>query len=225
MEIPQLDIPSGQRIGIVGNNGAGKTSFLSMLLDLVEPSTGAIFNKDVNVNQRETWKEFTSSYLDDNFLVDYLTPEEYFQFTGDLRGISSTDLWKMLERCGHFFNGEILGKRKYLRDFSKGNRKKIGVAAALLGSPQVIVLDEPFANLDPGSQVVLKGILLSVSKQYEASLIVSSHDLHHLTDICDRIILINKGKIEMDRVVTPETLEELTSFFAAEDIQGQPNIK
>lgn len=216
LELQNLEIPPGQSLGLVGNNGAGKTSLFSIFLDLVEPTTGTVFNKEINVREDESWKSFTTSYLDDSFLIDYLTPEEYFNFIGDLRGMSEQEVQVFLTRFKSFFNAEVLGKRKYLRDFSKGNRKKIGVAAAFFGSPDVMVLDEPFANLDPRSQVALKGLLLELSENNQANLLISSHDLRHLTQVCQRIILLHKGQIIKDCMVTPEILEELNAFFGSE---------
>jgi len=83
------------------------------------------------------------------FLISYLTPEEYFYFIGDLRGQNKEEVDTLLLKHEAFFNGEILNNKKYLRDLSKGNQKKVGIIAALIGNPEVIILDEPFANLDP----------------------------------------------------------------------------
>ena len=82
-KIDELDIPKGQSFGLVGNNGAGKTTYFSLLLDLINPSTGTITSNDIVVSQSETWKPFTSAFIDETFLIGYLTPEEYFYFIGD----------------------------------------------------------------------------------------------------------------------------------------------
>ena len=86
LNITNLDIPKGQSFGLVGNNGAGKTTFFSLLLDLIQPTSGKITNNNVVVSESENWKPFTASFLDESFLIGYLTPEEYFYFIGDLRG-------------------------------------------------------------------------------------------------------------------------------------------
>ncbi|MEM9867810.1 MAG: ATP-binding cassette domain-containing protein, partial [Bacteroidota bacterium] len=86
LNIDHLEIPKGQSFGLVGNNGAGKTTFFSLLLDLIQPTSGKILNHDIQVNASEDWKPFTSSFIDESFLIGYLTPEEYFYFIGDLRG-------------------------------------------------------------------------------------------------------------------------------------------
>ena len=163
LNIESLEIPTGQSFGLVGNNGAGKTTYFNMLLDLIRPTTGAITNHDIVVNQSEDWKNFTGSFIDESFLIGYLTPDEYFDFIGDLRGMNKADVKVFLTQFGEFFNDEVLGKKKYLRDLSKGNQKKAGIIAAMMGSPKVVILDEPFANLDTTTQIRLKKILKTLT--------------------------------------------------------------
>ena len=214
LNIEELKIPKGQSFGLVGNNGAGKTTFFNILLDLIRPTTGEITNHDVVVNQSETWKSFTGSFIDETFLIGYLTPEEYFEFIGDLRGMNKADVTSFLAQFDEIFNGEILGKKKYLRDLSKGNQKKVGIVAALLGNPQVVILDEPFANLDPTTQIRLKKMLKELTDNKEVTVLVSSHDLSHVTDVCERIVVLDKGKVVKDIETSEETLKELESYFS-----------
>ncbi len=156
LNIPALEIPKGQSFGLVGNNGAGKTTFFSLLLDLIQPTTGKIINNEVQVDISEAWKPFTSAFIDETFLIGYLTPEEYFYFIGELRGQNKADVDALIGTFENFFHGEILGQKKYLRDLSKGNQKKVGIVASFIGNPEVVILDEPFANLDPTTQIRLK---------------------------------------------------------------------
>ena len=158
---------------MVGNNGAGKTTYFNILLDLIRPTTGNITNNSVVVNESEEWKTFTGSFIDETFLISYLTPEEYFDFIGDLRGMNKADVKTYLAQFEEFFSGEILGKKKYLRDLSKGNQKKAGIVAAMMGNPQVVILDEPFANLDPTTQIRLKKILKTLTEDREVTVLVS----------------------------------------------------
>ena len=92
LNIENLDIPKGQSFGLVGNNGAGKTTYFSLLLDLIQPTTGHIKNNNVLVHESEDWKPFTSSFIDESFLIGYLTAEEYFYFIGELRGQNKSDV-------------------------------------------------------------------------------------------------------------------------------------
>jgi len=214
LNIPHLDIPNGQCFGLVGNNGAGKTTLFSLLLDLIAPNSGSVQNKDVIVNESEDWKPFTSAFIDESFLIGYLTPEEYFYFIGELRGQSKADIDAFLMPYTDFFNDEILNKKKYIRDLSKGNQKKVGVVAALIGSPEVIILDEPFANLDPTTQFRLKAIIKEMALNQKTTILISSHDLIHTTEVCSRIVVLNKGNIVKDIQTNTETLKELEAFFS-----------
>ena len=213
LDIIALDIPVGQTFGLVGNNGAGKTTMFSCLLDLIKPTTGNVLNNGVEVASSEKWKSFTSAFLDDTFLIGYLMPEEYFYFIGELRGLKKKEVDEFINQFEDFFHGEILGGKKYLRDLSKGNQKKAGVIAALIGEPKVIVLDEPFANLDPSTQIRLKQILKDLSNNNKTTILVSSHDIQDVTEVCERIVLLEKGKVIKDIVTNPKTLKELEAYF------------
>ena len=214
LKIDHLEIPKGQSFGLVGNNGAGKTTFFSLLLDLIQPTTGHIINNEVQVDISENWKPFTASFLDESFLIGYLTPEEYFYFIGDLRGQNKADIDALLAKHEEFFNGEINKKKKYLRDLSKGNQKKVGIIATLIGNPDVIILDEPFANLDPTTVSRLKKIIKELAQNPDVTILVSSHDLQHTVEVCSRIVALNKGEIVKDIQTSAETLQELETFFA-----------
>ncbi|MNJ99352.1 Choline transport ATP-binding protein OpuBA [compost metagenome] len=214
LNIGNLEIPQGESFGLVGNNGAGKTTFFSLLLDLIEPSNGYIKSKNIQVNQSEGWKPFTAAFLDESFLISYLTPEEYFYFIGELRGQNKADVDALLKKHEDFFNDEILNKKKYLRDLSKGNQKKVGIIATLIGNPEVIILDEPFANLDPTTQFRLKKIIKDLADDKNVTILVSSHDLAHTIEVSNRIVAMHKGEIVKDIKTSSETLKELEEFFA-----------
>lgn len=214
LNIANLEIPKGQSFGLVGNNGAGKTTFFSLLLDLIQPTTGTIINNEIQVNTSENWKPFTASFLDESFLIGYLTAEEYFYFIGDIRGQNKADVNALLHKYQEFFNDEILNNKKYLRDLSKGNQKKVGIIATLIGNPEVIILDEPFANLDPTTVSRLKKIIKELAENSDITVLVSSHDLQHTVEVCDRIVALNKGEVVKDIQTSTETLKELEAFFA-----------
>jgi ABC-2 type transport system ATP-binding protein len=214
LNIPSLEIPNGQVFGLVGNNGAGKTTYFNLLLDLIKPTTGTIVNNEIQVNKSEAWKPFTAAFIDESFLIGYLTPEEYFSFIGELRGMNKADIDAFLEQFKEIFNDEILGKKKYLRDLSRGNQKKAGIVAALIGNPDVIVLDEPFANLDPTTQIRLKKLLRDLTENSNATVLISSHDLGHVTEVCERIVVLEKGDIVKDIKTSEETLKELEAYFS-----------
>lgn len=213
LKLDQLTIPKGQSFGLVGNNGAGKTTFFSLLLDLIRPSTGKVTNNRIIVNESEDWKPFTASFIDESFLIGYLTPEEYFYFIGELRGENKADVDAFLTTFDEFFHGEILQQKKYLRDLSKGNQKKAGIIGALIGKPEVIILDEPFANLDPTTQIRLKQLINEMKAQHDTTILISSHDLSHVTEVCERIVVLDKGEVVKDIPTSEATLKELEAFF------------
>jgi len=213
VNIPQLEIKKGESVGLVGNNGAGKTTLFRMMLDLIRPETGEVSSNGEPVAGHEKWKDYTASYLDEGFLIDYLTPEEYFYFIGGLHQQGRAQVDEFLSHLSDFFNAEILKKGKYIRDLSKGNQCKVGVASCLLQNPQLLLLDEPFANIDPSTQFRLKSLLKDLNKNKGVTTLISSHDLNHITDVCERILLMEKGAIIKDIATNSSTLNELEEYF------------
>jgi ABC-2 type transport system ATP-binding protein len=214
LEIPDLEVPKGQRFGLVGNNGAGKTTLFSLFLDLIEASTGKATINQIDVQTSEEWKPYTAAFIDESYLIGYLTVEEYYYFLGNLRGVSKEEINIWVQEFEPFFNGEILGQKKYLRDLSKGNQKKAGIVGTLIGKPELVILDEPFANLDPSTQIRLKKLIRDEAEKHGTTFLISSHDLTHVTEVCDRIVLLEKGLAIKDIETTPETLKELESYFS-----------
>jgi len=214
LNIENLEIPKGETFGLVGNNGAGKTTLFSLMLDLIQPTSGFVSVDNIKVNESEGWKSKVSAFVDDTFLIGYLTPEEYFYFIGELRGQNKASVDEFLKQFHDLFGGEILNSGKYVRDLSKGNQKKVGIVGAIIGNPEIIILDEPFANLDPSTQIKLKNLIKELSKQDGVTFLISSHDLSHTTEVCNRIVVVNKGKLVKDIQTNPETLKDLEQYFA-----------
>ncbi|MFT4856631.1 MAG: ABC-2 type transport system ATP-binding protein [Algoriphagus sp.] len=215
LDVAQLEIPNSECFGLVGNNGAGKTTLFRIMLDLVRATSGTVLIDEQDVSKTETWKASTGAYLDEHMLLTYLTPDEYFQTLRKIYGMSEEDLGIHLEKFTELFNEEIIGKKKYIRDLSKGNLKKVGIAAALMGKPNVVFLDEPFENLDPSSQIRLKKLILQEKEKASTTFLISSHDLNHVTEICDRIVLLEKGRIINDLRDKSEMMAELEAYFTA----------
>lgn len=222
LNIEELKIEKGDIFGLVGNNGAGKTTLFSLVLDLIRATKGSILINEIAVAKSEDWKELVAAYIDESFTIGYLTPDEYFEFIGELRGMNAKDVSNFLEDYNDFFKDEILGKKKFIRDLSKGNQKKVGVVGALMGNPEVIVMDEPFANLDPSSQYQLRNIIKAYSQHKEKTLLISSHDLDHVADVCSRIVVLEKGEVVRDVEKTDSTLAELEEFFTG--VKAEPDF-
>ena len=212
--VPELQIPAGQRFWLVGNNCAGKTTLFSLILDLIEASSGSVFSKEIDVQKSEAWKPYTAAFIDESYLIGYLTVEEYYAFLANLRGVTKEEIESWTQGFESFFNGEVLNQKKYLRNFSKGNQKKAGIVGTLIGKPDLVVLDEPFSNLDPTTQIRLKNLIREEAEKNGTTFLISSHDLTHVTEVCDRIVLLEKGVIVKDIETTPETLKELESYFS-----------
>ncbi len=213
VNIPSLMIEKGESFGLVGNNGAGKTTFFRLILDLVRPDSGEVLSNSVDVKKTEEWKKYTGSYLDESFLIDFLTPEEYFHFIAKLNGMSEGDVNEFYNEFIDFFNDEIIGKNKLIRELSQGNRKKIGIAAALMIKPDILILDEPFANIDPSTQIRLKNLLNKLKENTNITMLISSHDLLHVTEVCDRIVILEKSLVVKDLETNENTLKELEAYF------------
>jgi ABC-2 type transport system ATP-binding protein len=213
LDVPALQISRSECFGLVGNNGAGKTTLFRIMLDLVRATEGRVFFEEEDVSKTEQWKSRVGAYLDEHMLLAFLTADEYFESLRRIYGLSQEDLTQHLEKFRELFNDEILGKKKYIRDLSKGNLKKVGIAAALIGNPVAVLLDEPFENLDPSSQNRLKRFILQEKALSNITFLISSHDLSHVTDICDRIVLLEKGKVIKDLVDKEAMVRELNQYF------------
>ena len=198
VDIPHFTIDNGQVVGLVGNNGAGKTTLFRLMLDLAKATEGNVLLGDIDPAKSEDWKLQTGAFIDNSFLIDFLTAEEYFEFVGKVSGMTKEQVEERLKTFETFMGDEIIGKKKYIRDFSAGNKQKIGIVAALLNSPQLVILDEPFNFLDPSSQNQLKRILTEFNRSTGSTVIVSSHNLQHTVDISTRVALLEKGEIIED---------------------------
>lgn len=214
LDISALNIQPGESFGLVGNNGAGKTTLFRLILDLIEANSGEVTINNQPVARRDEWKSYVGSFLDENFLIDFLTPDEYFAFVGKLYNKSEGDIAAFLDKFSEFFNGEVSGNKKLIRELSKGNQKKTGIAAALLGDPDILILDEPFTALDPSSQIRLKRLLNELQETKKTTMLISSHDLNHVTEVCKRTVVLEKGKVVRDIATSEDTLKELESYFA-----------
>jgi ABC-2 type transport system ATP-binding protein len=214
VDIESLKINQGELFGIVGDNGAGKTTLFRLILDLVKPDHGEIKSGGIHVAKSEAWKYYTSAFLDSFFLIDFLTPEEYFSFIGKLYGLKSDEINTRLETYLLFMNNEILNQNKYIRQFSTGNKQKIGIIGALLVEPGILILDEPFNYLDPASQNIIKMIIKDFNKNHNSTVLISSHNLNHMTETCTRIILMGKGKIINDITENKNGFKEIERYFS-----------
>lgn len=216
-DIPELTINDGDILGLVGNNGAGKTTLFRMLLDLLKPDAGAVSLDGINPAESEEWKAKTGAYIDESFLIDFLTPEEYFAFIGKITNMRQEAVDERLKDFERLASGEIFGHKKLIRNLSAGNKQKVGIISALFSRPKLVILDEPFNFLDPSSQNILKHMLTEYNQETGATILISSHNLQHTVDISTRITLLEKGQIIRDLPNHDgSTRQELEQYFDTE---------
>ena len=226
-DIPEFTINDGDILGLVGNNGAGKTTLFRLLLDLLQADEGSVNytlpaadgETEVMVNpaESEAWKQHVGAYIDEGFLIDFLTPEEYFAFLGKVSGMKQQEVDERLARFERFANGEVFGQKKLIRNLSAGNKMKVGIISALFRNPKTVVLDEPFNFLDPTSQLVLKHLLRDYAQETGSTILISSHNLQHTIDISTRIALLEHGRIIRDLPNSDGSANgELQEYFGAE---------
>jgi ABC-2 type transport system ATP-binding protein len=213
-DIPELTINDGDILGLVGNNGAGKTTLFRMLLDLLKPDEGEVALDGVNPALSENWKATTGAYIDEGFLIDFLTPEEYFAFIGKITDMTQEEVDERLKDFERLAGGEVFGQKKLIRNLSAGNKQKVGIISALFNRPKLVILDEPFNFLDPSSQNILKHELTAYAQQTGATILVSSHNLLHTIEISTRIALMEKGHIIRDITSVDESSkQDLENYF------------
>lgn len=218
VDIEHYEINQGDMIGLVGNNGAGKTTLFRLMLDLLKADGGNVIINDIDVSKSEDWKAFTGAFIDDGFLIDYLTPEEYFYFIGKMYALTKEEVDERLAPFERFMNGEVIGNKKLIRNYSAGNKQKIGIISAMIHHPQLLILDEPFNFLDPSSQSIIKHLLKKYNEEHHATVIISSHNLNHTIDVCPRIALLENGIIIRDIINEDNSAEqELEDYFNVEE--------
>ncbi|MBQ4484882.1 MAG: ABC transporter ATP-binding protein [Prevotella sp.] len=221
VDIECFGVKNGEMLGLVGNNGAGKTTLFRLILDLLKADDGLVALKseqgEIFPAESEEWKDFTGAYIDEAFLIDFLTPEEYFQFIGKANNMTQEAVDERLAVFATLMQGEILGQKKLIRDLSAGNKQKVGIIAALLAKPQLVILDEPFNFLDPSAQIILKRLVTDYHRQTGATILISSHNLQHTIDISTRIALMENGHIVKDLPNENGSAEkELEEYFSVE---------
>ena len=219
VDIEHYEINQGDMLGLVGNNGAGKTTLFRIMLDLLKADDGKVIINDIDVSQSEDWKSITGAFIDDGFLIDYHHSGRIFLFhrkdvrTKERRSGRTSDSFRTF-----FMSGEVIGHKKLIRNYSAGNKQKIGIISAMLHYPQLLILDEPFNFLDPSSQSIIKHLLKKYNEEHQATVIISSHNLNHTVDVCPRIALLEHGVIIRDIINEDNSAEkELEDYFNVEE--------
>lgn len=196
-----LEIPEGQVLGLLGPNGAGKSTLMKILLGLWKADGGT-----VQVPQR-------IGYLpENNPLYDEMYVSEYLQFMAGLtlngaatkrEALNGEAINSLIDRVG--LTPE---KHKHIRELSKGYRQRVGLAQALLGDPQLLILDEPTTGLDPNQLVEIRSLIRSLG--HDRTVILSTHIMQEVREMCDRVVILDHGEIKADKMINDiKDLEQL----------------
>jgi len=197
-----LDIPAGQIVGLLGPNGAGKSTLMKILIGLWSADSGT-----VQVPQRIGYLPENNPLYEDMYVSEYLEfmagltlPESLAHRTSDLR----TSIDGLIELVG--LSPE---RHKHIRELSKGYRQRVGLAQALLGDPQLLILDEPTTGLDPNQLVEIRALIKNLGK--DRTVILSTHIMQEVREMCDRVIILDHGTIKADEPI--EEIDNLEQLF------------
>ncbi len=197
-----FSLKEGEILGFLGPNGAGKTTTIYMLLDVMEPSSGSIkyFGKDFKSNRSEILKKvnYSSAYIS---LPWFFKLDEVLSVYADLYEIPNKK--KRIDKLLQEFEIEHL-RKKAVHTLSAGERARLLLTKAFLNYPEIILLDEPTASLDPDIAVKIRQFLKKEQKEYNVSMLFTSHNMNEVEEMCDRVIFLNHGKIKAEN--SPENL-------------------
>ncbi len=214
VDIPTLTIRPGELVGLVGHNGAGKTTLLRLVLDLITPTEGQVLLNGKNVRHTNDWKRHTAAYLDESFLIPFLTPGEYLEVVAQIYGLSASTYRRRLAELAPFLDQSLLKERKYLRDLSAGNRQRVGLAATLLVSPRLLILDEPFEHLDPSARKQFHELIRTCNATHATTVLLATHNLSEVKNLVQRVLLMEAGRLIYDQPNTPTTWKQVHNYFA-----------
>lgn len=205
-----FSIKSGEIVGLLGPNGAGKTTTIRMMLTFIIPDNGIInvFGKELFKYREEILKQVNVTFVNNTF-GGRLTVKEILIFFGKLYEVVSLD--KKIEELLDIFGITNLRNKK-TRELSSGELSRVALCKAFINSPKILYLDEPTASLDPDMADQTRKILLEMRKQYGLTILYTSHNMHEVEELCDRIIFLHKGKI-----IVEGTPLEITQKLLKED--------
>lgn len=199
-----FEIKEGEIVGFLGPNGAGKTTTMSIITGFIEPTDGYVEINGYNVSKKARKAKREIGYMPETTpLYNELTPKEFISYMAELKGVTKKERKAEIERVIKAVNiGDV--ENKLIRNLSRGYRQRVSLAGALVGNPKVLILDEPTVGLDPKQVTQIRSLIKSLGKDH--TVILSSHILSEVSQICEKVIIINKGKLVA--IDTPENLEK-----------------
>lgn len=188
----------GQIIGFLGPNGAGKSTMMKILTGFIKPNEGTVFVDEIDVLENPLEAQKVIGYLPEhNPLYKDMYVREYLQFQAAIFKVDKSQIEACIEKVGL-----TLEAHKVINQLSKGYQQRVGIAAAILHNPKVLILDEPTTGLDPNQLVEIRGLIKELGK--DKTVLFSTHIMQEVEAVCDRVIIIKKGEILID-----EQLNEL----------------
>lgn len=191
-------VDKGEIVGFLGPNGAGKSTLMKMLTGYIEPTAGALFVGDKKVNSKSVVTKLKIGYLPEhNPLYKEMYVKEYLGFIASVHKVDKHKIAEVIKETGLTPEAS-----KKIHQLSKGYQQRVGLAAALIHDPEVLILDEPTTGLDPNQLIEIRELIKKVGK--EKTVLFSTHIMQEVEAVCDRVIIINKGELQVD-----ESLEVL----------------
>lgn len=190
-----LDIYKGEIFGLLGPNGAGKTTTILMMLGLTDPTSGAAFVCSYNATNNPIAVKKKVGYMPDSLgFYDHMTALENLMYIARLNGIAENEVIKRTEEIMEIV-GLSSALNKKTSTFSRGMKQRLGLAEVLIKQPEVIILDEPTLGIDPSGVREFLTLIKRLSKEQQLTVLLSSHHLHHVQQVCDRVGIFVKGKL------------------------------
>jgi ABC-2 type transport system ATP-binding protein len=204
-----LEVQQGEILGFLGPNGAGKTTTMKIITGFIAPTSGKVLIDNNNVQEDSLAIRRKIGYLpENNPLYDDMRVHEYLEFIAGMRELRDNNkIEQIINTCGL---SSVINKS--IEELSKGFRQRVGLAAAMLGDPEILILDEPTSGLDPNQIVEIRKLIKKIGEK--KTVILSTHILSEVQATCDRVVIINNGKI-----AASGTIEEI-----AKQAQGKEEI-
>lgn len=220
-------VKDGEVVGLLGQNGAGKSTTMNMITGFIEPTEGTIIINGYDIMKKSLKAKKQIGYMPENVpLYPELTIKEFVSYMAELKLVGRKERKQEVENAIKETGLEEV-KNKLIRNLSRGYKQRVSMAGALVGNPEVLILDEPTVGLDPKQIIEIRNLIKNLGKKH--TVILSSHILSEISQICERVVILNKGKIVA--IDTPENLEEKTKeqnvlFVTVEDKEEKmPNLK
>ena len=217
-----FEIEEGEIVGFLGPNGAGKSTTMNMITGFIEPSEGKIIVDGYDISKKPKKAKKQIGYMPEGVpLYTDLTVREFVTYMAELKGVAKKQKKELVQKAIKNTGLEDV-QNKLVRNLSRGYKQRVSMAGALVSNPKVIILDEPTVGLDPKQVTEIRALIKELGKDH--TVILSSHILSEVSQICNRVIIINKGKIVA--VDTPENLEnkvvnENAIYVTVEDLENK----